>query len=899
MINRTRQSDEGKDIMRVGRIGWLATMILGSMAMAQTVPVDNASFEEGKDGPAGWKMVGGKGEWLSEGAAEGKRAVAVVGGGEDHSYWQTGPMKLETSAVYRLTFRARSLGMAGGTAISGPAFCNRDLGSISEQWQTYESIFVTPEKLRPEDALLRLGQWQVRGKVAFDDVRLQRATAVYAREGELVLGEGESVAGQEYGFEAPLGGESRNHSRPLVGYTCTFNSDRWVVGDGGHVVYRHEIAGRKQTAGEVHVSVTWYAKGELAVEIGTDGKIWRQVGTIGKQAEGTFKIPTEMLPAERVWVRLRGQGGASLQVGAYGYKATLSGPGATLMGATRFAATAGTDTRLAVMIEDMGQAIPGGKNRLVARIKNSTSQTIAAEPTVTVRCEGHAPAIKKLPMSLPPGETRVELPYEMAGTGVNTIELTLGNAIDSRAEVAVRVADLYDASYGQRLPSGNGAAGLWWTSSGWKISRTRPVPEAAGEAMVIHAARNEAEAAQLVIRPSKPLRGLTTRAESLAGPGGAQIPAENVEILRVKYLTITKPTDHTGVVAPWPDPLIPMTSGIDVEEQTNQPLWVRVKVPKDAKAGTYRGKIHLSGEGYSETAALNVEVYGFDLPDRMTCQTAFGFSPGEVWRYHKLEKAEDRRAVLEKYWASFGAHHITPYDPAPLDPIKVTWPDRKTFMPAFDFAAWDAAMTRAFEKYHFNSFQVHIPGMGGGTFHSRVEPELLGYRESQPEYKLAFTNYCKTMEEHLRQKGWLGDAFVYWFDEPDPKDYQFVMNGFRKLKEAAPGLTRMLTEQVEPSLVGGPNLWCPITPEYKHEPAEQRREAGDRFWWYVCTGPKAPYCTLFIDHPATELRVWLWQTWQRKINGILVWQTNYWTSPTAYPDAKHVQNPYEDPMSWT
>ncbi|HEX2971420.1 MAG TPA: DUF4091 domain-containing protein, partial [Tepidisphaeraceae bacterium] len=121
----------------------------------------------------------------------------------------------------------------------------------------------------------------------------------------------------------------------------------------------------------------------------------------------------------------------------------------------------------------------------------------------------------------------------------------------------------------------------------------------------------------------------------------------------------------------------------------------------------------------------------------------------------------------------------------------------------------------------------------------------------------------------------------------------------RKLKDAAPGLTRMLTEQVEPSLVGGPNLWCPITPEYKHEPAEQRREAGDRFWWYVCTGPKSPYCTLFIDHPATELRVWLWQTWQRKINGILVWQTNYWTSPTAYPDAKHVQNPYEDPMSWT
>jgi hypothetical protein len=55
---------------------------------------------------------------------------------------------------------------------------------------------------------------------------------------------------------------------------------------------------------------------------------------------------------------------------------------------------------------------------------------------------------------------------------------------------------------------------------------------------------------------------------------------------------------------------------------------------------------------------------------------------------------------------------------------------------------------------------------------------------------------------------------------------------------------------------------------------------------------------LFIDHPGTELRVWLWQTFKRKIDGILVWQTNYWTSAAAYPDPENPQNPYEDPMGW-
>jgi len=44
--------------------------------------------------------------------------------------------------------------------------------------------------------------------------------------------------------------------------------------------------------------------------------------------------------------------------------------------------------------------------------------------------------------------------------------------------------------------------------------------------------------------------------------------------------------------------------------------------------------------------------------------------------------------------------------------------------------------------------------------------------------------------------------------------------------------------------------------------------------------------------------VWLWQTWEREVQGILIWETLLWTSPTAYPDPNVPQNPYEDPMGW-
>lgn len=470
--------------------------------------------------------------------------------------------------------------------------------------------------------------------------------------------------------------------------------------------------------------------------------------------------------------------------------------------------------------------------------------------------------------------------------------------------VSAQDSEYFGMTYGELLPESTDEVGLWWACSGWKIGRDKPMPEARSWALEIRAARNEAEAAQLVVRPTINLTGFTAYAGSLEGPGGAVIPSTNIDVLGVRYVKVELPTDKSSVAGFWPDPLPPFNDGINLEANKNQPLWVRVKAPRDVPAGVYTGRINLKARSYRTDVALRVEVYDFNLPDKMTCTTAFGFSPGNVFKYHKLTSESQKRQVIEKYWASYGAHHISPYDPAPLDDVKVTWPEITEstrpweIKPQLDWTKWDAAMERAIDYHNFNSFRLSIPGMGGGTFHSRREPELLGFSEDTAEYQAAFTAYCREVQEHLREKGWLDEAFVYWFDEPAPKDYEFVMNGFDKLKKAAPDITRMLTEQVEPELIGGPNIWCAVSNNFDPKAAEERRAQGEKFWWYVCTGPKAPYCTLFIDHPGTELRVWLWQTWQRKIAGILVWQTNYWTSPTAYPDPDNPQNPYEDPMGW-
>ncbi|MBE3097466.1 MAG: DUF4091 domain-containing protein [Planctomycetes bacterium] len=922
------------------RQGWLVAWVLvaAAAARAQTVPVPNPSFEEGRDQPAGWSLSGGEGRWLDSAAADGRRAVAVTGKGDDSNFWRSGPLALDAGGVYLLRFKVRRDG-TGGTPVSGPPFANRDLGDVPDEWKTCESVFAVPADLKPDAAYVRFGQWNVKGTVAFDAVELSRAMPVFAWKGRLALGEGERIEGNTYTFDAPFRAASRNHSRPLAGFTCAYNSDRWTFAAGQEVVYRQQVAGRKQTAAEVAVAVTWYSAGELAVEASADGNSWQALGTIGKVSAGTFKVPAALLPAETVFVRMTARpggekktAGAALQVGDYAYRATLDGGPNWHAGATRFFAVESVDPRFDVRIVDVGDMIPGEFNLMTYYVKNLTGKPLAAVPMVVIEQPGRA-AIKARDSSfqLPAGEDLLQLRYFFGEAGSGRMRVFFGDSpllprieakqtqkslnvvIDKGQErgfsatANFSIPELYNPDYGERLPASSDEAGLWWAPSGWKIPPKRGVPTENGPALLIRAARNEAEAAQLVVRAyEKPLRGLTVKAGTLAGPGGAAIAAGNVEILKVRYVSVTHPTDSSGCVGLWPDPLPPIAGPINVDADRNQPLWVRVRVPKDAKAGTYEGRIRLAAEGYAADVPLRVEVYDFALPDRMTCQTAFGFSPGNVWRYQKLEKPEDRRAVLEKYLAGLSAHHISPYDPAPLDNFKVTWPkkkggtpdEEKGLVPALDWAAWDAAMTRAIDQYHFSTFMLHVPGMGGGSFHARFEPEFLGYKEAAPEYKIALTNYLRAVQEHLREKGWLRYAYVYWFDEPDKKDYAFVMNGFKKLKEAAPDLRRMLTEQVEAELVGGPNLWCPVTPNYNPARADERRKAGDHFWWYVCCGPKAPYATLFIDHPATELRVWLWQTWQRGIEGILIWQTNYWTSDAAYPDRARPQNPYEDPMGW-
>lgn len=898
----------------------ISPVVLTLLGNAQNL-LPNPGFEAGTAQPTGWQLADGAGEWAKSEPAGTNRVVRVRGNGDDQSVWLAG-VKLQPGGLYALHFRGRRLpGASGGTAVAGTGRVNRDF-PLDGEWREYRFIFREPDDATND--FVRLGQWHVNGAVEFDDAELLPVLASHQSvsgvgDNELRLGAAEKIEGGRYRFAPDFGWQGAEFHRPLWRATASFNSDRWVFSPGAEVVYRFGLAGLEQTNARVSVAINYHVAGTLHLDASPDGERWTPVATFdGKAPGGTRELPASLWPAKNVFVRLRTPDAASnLQVNRCDYEAGLAGAAdRPVEGRTDFLELLHCDPLVTVEKFQLATTLGQGLLRLFVAGTSRFTETLPA-----VR-ELSGPTVQPSPSSR--GEMQLRRNFAVCPTvkagrpGDHELLFTIRAKPDRTLLAARTVAQLgflNDPRAGYRLAQTNGVA-VWWCESGWKIARSSqpPMTEVPVKPVAVSAARGEFEAAQVLIRPESDRQLVSADVSPLTGPGG-QAGRISVRVDELAYVHVTRPTDGSCVADWYPDPLPPLTLPRDLQADVNLPLWLTFEVARDARPGDYTGELSLKVKGRDGESELRmplaVHVYDFELPRETHLRSALGLGAGEINRYHKLANRGDQVAVFEKYLQDFAEHRISPYSFYDYAPIKVRFEGEGTNKHArVDFTESDAWASRWLggggasgagsagvrAGSPFNTFQLPLRGMGGGTFHERHLGELEGFKEGTPEHARLFQDYLGQVERHLREKGWLDKAFTYWFDEPDPKDYDFVIAGQQRIKAAAPGLKRMLTEQPEPALIGNVDIWCGLTPEWTPEKVRARRAAGEEVWWYICTGPKAPYVTEFIDHPGTELRLWPWQSWQYGVTGILIWATVYWTSPVAYPDA--LQNPWDDPMSW-
>ena len=450
------------------------------------------------------------------------------------------------------------------------------------------------------------------------------------------------------------------------------------------------------------------------------------------------------------------------------------------------------------------------------------------------------------------------------------------------------VAPIFDNTFGYQLPSPSGIA-VWWCEATYKVGRQRALPAETSATVNIEAARNEYEPFQIVLRPDIPLSNLVVTVSDFVRQGGgpaARIAATNVEICTVEYVPVTEPSDNSGAIGEWPDPLVPLMDAVTIPVDTNQPFWFTVYVPKDAPAGHYQAAVTFAAAGRPTFAAtVQLRVFNFALPDVTHTRTAYGLNYDFTW--HGLTSVEEKKLVWDLYLQNFRQHRVSPYMPQALDQIK--WRlDSDTEEFTHDFTAFDTAMERYLDEFNFNSFKF------------MNEPWTLpqtsnGYPRFSDDFNRLFSRLLGPVMTHLRERGWVEKAYTYWIDEPDVELFPFVIEGMQAYLTVAPDLSRLLPliNTLHPMLHGHVDIWVQIMglSFFRPHEVEERLKLDEEIWWYTASFPVTPLPNNFIDRPAIHHRIKAWMAEKYGIRGELYWQTVW------YIGVDGLRNPWEEAMS--
>jgi hypothetical protein len=307
----------------------------------------------------------------------------------------------------------------------------------------------------------------------------------------------------------------------------------------------------------------------------------------------------------------------------------------------------------------------------------------------------------------------------------------------------------------------------------------------------ISAARNESEALQLAVRSPVARRGLMVEVDAPTNAQGARLTSVTVGV--VGYVPIDYKTSYYGDDSPpwhrrypaakypaapgacdgwpgmWPDPLLPRDT-FDLAPNTAQPVWITVRVPSDAAAGDYLGRVRLLGDsGALAEIPFTVHVWDFALPDETHLPAIYDVHVGERWSVPGKSPDQTRQEL----WRFMAEHRLCPdrIEPGPV----IRYENGKVIA---DFADFDRAAQLYFDQlklpmtYTPGCFYAfgwgHPPGAAFGEAPYDGEPPYQNADRSKlrPEYKRAYQAWLKAYWDHLKDKGWQKKCVLYISDEP-------------------------------------------------------------------------------------------------------------------------------------
>ncbi len=413
-------------------------------------------------------------------------------------------------------------------------------------------------------------------------------------------------------------------------------------------------------------------------------------------------------------------------------------------------------------------------------------------------------------------------------------------------------------------------------------------------------AANEHVAFQVVIttpvppgwRPKAP-DGFFITATELTSAQGKKIEQKQINLYLEHYVLIYAISSPVGATGYWPDALAPVREpfgmAVQYEVTGNRPVWVDVAIPTGTPAGTYSGKVTVTQHGKAlETLTVQVEVYGFSLPDDTHLITYMNVSKGELAGfYNKPVSSPEIEQLTGKYFDFLYEHRMETWFNDPLVPeITVKGEDIEV---KFNDERYDFYLNKRKTKR-----VIFEAGPHDLTRHITAEP-------FSDEFNKKITVYLKAVESYFRKNGWI-DRLVFNspIDEPNTKeDYEETRKWAELVHKAVPGVPFLATESPVSdnpdwgTLRGYVNNFC-VHGNSLNEPAVKKalieeQAKGGEATWYISCDQAYPQPNYFIDAPALDLVMVPWITARYHMNGILYWAMNFWNQ---------TPNPWLDPVTY-
>ncbi|WP_216087067.1 DUF4091 domain-containing protein [Stanieria cyanosphaera] len=361
----------------------------------------------------------------------------------------------------------------------------------------------------------------------------------------------------------------------------------------------------------------------------------------------------------------------------------------------------------------------------------------------------------------------------------------------------------------------------------------------------LYAARGEYEAFQIVVgAPTKNVTNVNVSISDLSSANEQIISNKNITLYREHYLYIDQPSTQewtnnlTSRVGWYADGLIPFLNPetgkdltganldavpFDLKSGENQPIWVDIFVPRNTKAGQYKGTYTVTSDRGKFTGEISLTVWNFELPLQPSLNSSFSF-----WEQTNQEN-----------YIELLQHKIMPRND--LDTIK----DPELI------SQWGLT-------------SVSLPFWSGANYHNcrmKPAPSLEDIRAAAERNQ---SNLLK---------------YIYSVDEVDhcPQLYSAIKEWGKNIQQA--GVKHLVVMTPVPEIDDFVDIWV-VQPQWYDTATNRIKEAmnkGDQIWFY--SGYDATYSPQWtIDSQPIDFRIGQGFISQSLgIKGVLYWRIDDWT----------------------